>query len=103
MPEGDTVFLAATRLHRALAGQELLATEFRVPRPVRTSRGPTYMVPGSYLATADLGGQVVREVAARGKHLLLRTDAGTTLHTHFKMEGAWHLDRPGEAWGGPGF
>src|SRR5512132_211103 len=87
MPEGDTVFLAATRMHAALAGQRLVATDFRVPR----------------FATADLSGQAVREVAARGKHLLLRTDAGTTLHTHFKMEGAWHLYRPRERWRGPDF
>ncbi|HEX2375087.1 MAG TPA: DNA-formamidopyrimidine glycosylase family protein, partial [Actinomycetota bacterium] len=87
MPEGDTVFLAATRMHAALAGQRLVATDFRVSR----------------FATADLSGQVVREVAARGKHLLLRTDAGTTLHTHFKMEGAWHLYRPRERWRGPAF
>jgi endonuclease-8 len=32
MPEGDTVLLAATRLHTALAGQRLLAADFRVPR-----------------------------------------------------------------------
>src|SRR5829696_348178 len=87
MPEGDTVFLAATRMHTALAGQRLIATDFRVPR----------------FATADLSGQVVREVAARGKHLLLRTDAGTTLHTHFKMEGSWHLYRARERWRGPDF
>src|ERR671915_287492 len=87
MPEGDTVHLAAPRMHAALAGQRLIATDFRVPR----------------FATADLSGEVVREVVARGKHLLLRTDAGTTLHTHFKMEGAWHLYRPRERWRGPGF
>ena len=87
MPEGDTVFLAATRLDRALAGQRLLATDFRVPR----------------FATADLAGEVVTAVVPRGKHLLLRTDAGVTLHTHFKMEGAWHLYRPGERWRGPDF
>ena len=85
MPEGDTVFLAATRLHAALAGQRLAATDFRVPQ----------------IATADLTGQVVGEVVARGKHLLFRTDAGVTLHTHFKMEGSWHLYRPGERWRGP--
>jgi formamidopyrimidine-DNA glycosylase len=85
VPEGDTVFLAATRLHAALAGQRLAATDFRVPQ----------------IATADLTGQVVGEVVARGKHLLFRTDAGVTLHTHFKMEGSWHLYRPGERWRGP--
>ncbi|HET6751375.1 MAG TPA: DNA-formamidopyrimidine glycosylase family protein [Actinomycetes bacterium] len=87
MPEGDTVLVAAARLHGALAGERLLATDFRVPR----------------FATADLAGQTVREVVARGKHLLLRTDAGVTLHTHFKMEGAWHLYRPRERWRGPDF
>jgi hypothetical protein len=30
MPEGDTVFLAATRMHTALAGQRLVAP--RLPR-----------------------------------------------------------------------
>jgi formamidopyrimidine-DNA glycosylase len=85
MPEGDTVFLAARRLHEALAGWVLLATDFRVPA----------------IATADLSGQMVREVVSRGKHLLLRTDAGVTLHTHFKMDGRWSLHRPGERWSGP--
>jgi endonuclease-8 len=87
LPEGDTVHLTAARLHKALAGQELIATDFRVPR----------------FATADLSGQRVIEVAARGKHLLLRTDAGVTLHSHLMMEGAWHLHRPGERWRGPAF
>jgi endonuclease VIII len=32
VPEGDTVLLAATRMHTALAGQRLVATDFRVPR-----------------------------------------------------------------------
>src|SRR5207247_9973722 len=67
------------------------------------SRGPYKLGPISPFATADLGGKVVRGVAARGKHLLVRTDAGVTLHTHFKMEGAWHLYRPGERWRGPGW
>ena len=79
MPEGDTVFLAATRLRAALVGQVLLATDFRLPR----------------LATADLAGQRVVEVLPRGKHLFLRTDAGVSLHTHFRLQGAWHLYRPG--------
>jgi len=87
VPEGDTVLVAAGRLHAALAGERLLATDFRVPR----------------FATLDLSGQVVREVVARGKHLLLRTDAGVTLHSHLKMEGAWHLYRPRERWRGPDF
>ena len=86
MPEGDTVLVAAKRLHAALAGERLLRSDFRVAK----------------LATADLSGQVVTEVAARGKHILLRTDAGITLHTHFKMDGSWHPYRHGERWRGPG-
>jgi len=86
VPEGDTVWLATRRLHDALAGHVLVHTDFRVPR----------------LATADLAGQTVTEVVSRGKHLMTRTDAGLTLHTHFRMDGSWHLYRPGTRWsGGP--
>jgi endonuclease VIII len=88
MPEGDTVWLAGRRLHEALAGNVLTATDFRLP----------------HLATADLAGRRVAEVATRGKHILLRTagDPPLTLHTHFMMDGSWHLYRPDERWrGGP--
>lgn len=86
MPEGDTVWLAGRRLHDALAGQILVRTDFRVPQ----------------LATADLTGRVVCEVVSRGKHLLTRIDDDLTLHTHFRMDGSWHLYRPGARWrGGP--
>ena len=87
MPEGDTVLVAARRLHGALAGLELTRTDFRVPR----------------FATVDLAGQAVDNVVARGKHLLVRTNGGITVHSHFKMEGAWHLYRPGDRWRGPEF
>src|SRR3954454_13012140 len=72
MPEGDTVYLAATRLRAALAGQRLTGTEFRLPQ----------------LATADLAGQTMVDVTPVGKHLFLRTDARVTLHTHFRMQGS---------------
>lgn len=85
MPEGDTVFLAATRLNDAIAGRVLTGTDLRVPS----------------LATVDLSGSVLTAVIARGKHLLFRIEGGTTLHTHFKMEGSWHLYRPGQPWRGP--
>jgi endonuclease-8 len=84
MPEGDTVHLTAERLHAALAGERLLRTELRVPA----------------FATSDLSGQTVRGVVARGKHLLLRTDAGLTLHTHLRMEGRWRLVRQQAGIGG---
>src|SRR5687767_9307950 len=85
VPEGDTVFLAAERLDAALAGETLVTTDLRVPR----------------YATLDLSGRSVSSVVARGKHLLFRIDDGQTLHTHFKMEGSWHLYRPGQTWRGP--
>jgi len=86
VPEGDTVWLAARRLHGALAGRVLTHTDFRVPA----------------LATSDLTGDTVTEVVSRGKHLLMRTGTGRTLHTHFRMDGAWHLYRSGTRWtGGP--
>lgn len=86
MPEGDTVWLAAERLRAALAGQVLTRTDFRVPQ----------------LATADLTGRRVEDVAARGKHLLTRVEGGLTLHTHFRMAGSWRLFSPGQTWnGGP--
>ncbi len=84
MPEGDTVLVAAVRLHAALAGERLVRTDFRVPA----------------FATTDLSGQVVREVVARGKHLLLRSDGGSTLHTHLRMDGRWELRHPQERLGG---
>jgi endonuclease-8 len=88
MPEGDVVWLAAKRLRGALAGRPLTRSDFRTPA----------------LATVDLAGARVLDVLARGKHLLFRFDPGLTLHTHFKMDGAWRLHRPGERWrGGPGW
>ena len=86
MPEGDTVWLAGKRLHEALAGDVLVRSDFRVPQ----------------LATTDLSGRTVLAVVPRGKHLLTRLSGGLTLHTHFRMDGSWHLYRPGDRWaGGP--
>ena len=86
MPEGDTVWLAAQRMHQAFAGDVLTRSDFRLPQ----------------LATTDLTGQLVREVVPRGKHLLTRLSGGLTLHTHFRMDGSWHLYRHGDRWaGGP--
>lgn len=83
MPEGDSVYRAASALHRALAGQVLVRTDFRVPR----------------LATADLSGRTVVETVSRGKHILLRVAPGAggpalSLHSHLMMDGRWDiLDR----------
>lgn len=87
MPEGDTVWNTARVLHRALAGDRLTASDFRVPE----------------LATTDLTGSTVLESASRGKHLLLRLrhadgERRLTLHSHLRMDGAWRAYAPGERW-----
>jgi endonuclease-8 len=87
VPEGDTVWRAASLLDRALSGSTLTATDFRVPA----------------YATWDLAGATVSETVSRGKHLLTRIDgdARWTLHTHLKMEGGWRVLRPGTRWPRP--
>ncbi|BAS14516.1 probable endonuclease 8 2 [Arthrobacter sp. Hiyo8] len=111
MPEGDSVWRAAAELHKALAGQALVSSDFRVPR----------------FATLNLAGWTVSEVVPRGKHLLMRLlepaavgsvatgpadDAGPaatgpsrralTIHSHLKMEGSWQVYSPGGRWRKPG-
>ncbi len=86
MPEGDTVWQAAKRLHGALAGKVLTRSDLRVPK----------------FATADLTGRTVLEVAPRGKHLLTRIEGGLTLHSHLRMDGSWKVYANGQRWtGGP--
>lgn len=86
MPEGDSVFRAARLLHDALAGRVVTHFDLRVPK----------------YATADLTGQTVHGVVARGKHLLMRI-GDQTLHSHLKMEGRWQIFRPGEPWQSPAY
>jgi endonuclease-8 len=87
MPEGDTVWQTARRLHDALAGRTLIRSDLRIPR----------------LATVDLRGRDVLDVTARGKHLLTRVEGGLTLHSHLRMDGAWMVYATGDRWrGGPG-
>jgi endonuclease-8 len=74
------VWSTARRLHDALAGRTLIRSDFRVPR----------------LATASLAGQTVTEAAARGKHLLIRTSGGLTVHTHLRMDGSWRVTQAAE-------
>ncbi len=84
MPEGDTVHRTAAALQSALAGGMVTRFEVRVPAS----------------ATADLRGQPVHEVAARGKHLLMRIGTAT-LHSQLQLEGRWVLQRAAQWRGGP--
>lgn len=86
MPEGDTVYQAARRLDRVLAGRVVERTDFRVPA----------------YATVDLAGERVLSVASRGKHLLMRI-GDRVVHSHLKMEGEWRVYRPGQRWTRPGY
>ncbi len=85
MPEGDTVFLAGKRMDDALAGKTLRRGELRHPR----------------LSTLDLTGLDVLGVRTYGKHMFTRFSDGNSLRSHFRMDGAWHLYRPGERWQRP--
>jgi endonuclease-8 len=80
VPEGDVVWNTARQLHEALAGRILTRSDFRVPR----------------YATVSLAGQQVTEAVARGKHLMIRTSRGLSVHTHLKMDGSWRV-RPAGA------
>jgi endonuclease-8 len=80
MPEGDTIHRTAKTLTRALEGKKLVSGK---------ARG------------VDLSGLTVSEVEARGKNLLVRFDDGSTLLTHMRMTGAWHIYKPGERWWKP--
>jgi endonuclease VIII len=84
MPEGDTIFRAATVLRRALAGK--VVERFETPR-LRTTPFPD--------------GTHVTGVEARGKHLLIAFDDGRVLHTHMQMSGSWHVYAPGQRWHRP--
>ncbi len=89
MPEGDTIFRAARTLGRALAGKRVVRFE-------------------TALAALDqvhdqtpLTGRTIENVAAAGKHMLMRFSGDLVLRTHMRMNGSWHIYRPGERWQRP--
>jgi endonuclease-8 len=81
MPEGDTVFITAQRLHAALAGQTLTRFDLRIPT----------------LALATAVGQSVLAVVPVGKHILIRLSDNRTLHSHLRMDGSWRVQPVGQA------
>jgi endonuclease-8 len=86
MPEGHTIHRAARRIASVLVGRQLERVEARGAQLVEAQ------------ARARLLGATITAVEARGKHLLIHTDAGWTLHSHLRMDGVWHLYRRGEPW-----
>jgi endonuclease VIII len=87
MPEGDTIHRAARTLHAALTGQTITKFETVFPQ----------------LTRADMVGRVVESVEAAGKNLLMHFSGDLHIRTHMRMNGSWHLYRPGERWRKRGF
>jgi endonuclease-8 len=83
VPEGDTLHRTANRLRTALAGQPLV--RLTLHHATGDGRRPQ-------------PGEQIEAVEAVGKHLLIRFERGTTLRTHLRMTGSWHLYRTGERW-----
>ncbi|MEM7339526.1 MAG: DNA-formamidopyrimidine glycosylase family protein [Actinomycetota bacterium] len=81
MPEGDTIHRSANRLAAAITGEAVQ----RVATPRRAGAVPRR-------------GATVERVWAEGKYLMISFDDGLVLETHMKMNGSWHLYRPGERW-----
>jgi endonuclease-8 len=97
MPEGDTIFRAARTLHRALAGKMVTKFESVFPKLTRVHDD------------APITGRTIESVTARGKHILMtfsgpaadRAVERLVLRTHMRMNGSWHIYRPGERWQRP--
>jgi endonuclease-8 len=87
VPEGDTIFRAASMLRAALVGKRLTALELR-----RDPHGRRAPEPGTE----------VTAVEANGKHLLMHFGDGQVLHTHMQLTGVWQIYRAGERWRRPG-
>jgi endonuclease-8 len=86
MPEGDTIFRAARTLHRALAGRTV--TRFDSAYPELTNVD----------VDTPVVGRTITAVTSRGKHLLMALSGDLVLHTHMRMNGSWHIYKPGERW-----
>ena len=89
MPEGDTIFRAARTLHRALAGKTIVRFESVFPQLTRVHDD------------TPVTGRTVEDVRAAGKHLLMQFSGELVLRTHMRMNGSWHIYRPGEKWQRP--
>jgi endonuclease VIII len=86
MPEGDTIFRAARTLNRALAGRKIVRFESVFPSLTRIHED------------TPVTGRAIESVTAAGKHVLMRFSGDLVLRTHMRMNGSWHVYRPGERW-----
>jgi endonuclease VIII len=89
MPEGDTIYRAARTLHRALAGQQVTRFETALAQLAQVDRD------------SPIVGRTIERVDAAGKHLLVTLSGELVLRSHMRMNGSWHIYRPGERWQRP--
>jgi endonuclease-8 len=86
VPEGDTIHRAARTLHAALAGRVITRFETVFAQLARVDHD------------APLAGRTVESVSAAGKNLLMHFSGDLHLRTHMRMNGSWHIYKPGEHW-----
>ena len=86
MPEGDTIYRSARTLQAALAGQAVTRFETGLAQLTTVNRDE------------PLAGRIIEQVSSAGKHLLIAFSGGLVLRTHLRMNGSWHVYRPGERW-----
>lgn len=89
MPEGDTIFRAARAMNQALAGKKVTRFESALPKLTRIDED------------TPLTGRSIESVTSAGKWNLIRFSGDLILLTHMRMNGSWHLYRPGERWQRP--
>ena len=85
MPEGDTIYHAASRLRQVLPGGIVLEARAK----------------DRFLSPEALIGATFVAVEARGKHLLMHLQDGRVVHSHMGMTGSWHIYNRGQPWTKP--
>jgi endonuclease-8 len=86
MPEGDTIHRAARTIQKALGGRTVTRFETVLAQLARVDD------------QESIAGRSVESVTAEGKHLIIEFSGGLFLRSHLRMNGSWHIYRPGERW-----
>ncbi len=86
MPEGDTIYRIAKTLGIALAGRTVTEFDSVFAHLLRVDRND------------PIAGRTVERVEPLGKNLLIHFSGDLALRTHLRMNGNWHIYKPGERW-----
>jgi endonuclease-8 len=89
LPEGDTIYRAARTLNRAFTGKRVVQFVSVFPRLIRVHEDK------------PITGRTIELVRSVGKHILMEFSGNLILRTHMRMNGSWHIYRPGERWQRP--